>query len=29
MSVIHSNPLKTPIIETDEGLPYFFINDTG
>ena len=26
-SVIHSNPLKIPVIEIQEGLPYFFIND--
>ena len=27
MSVIHSNPLKMPVIEIQEGLPYFFINN--
>ena len=27
--IIHSNPLKMPIIEIHEGLPYFFINDAG
>ena len=29
MSAIHSNPLKMPIIDIHEGLPYFFINDAG
>ena len=29
MSGIHSNPLKMPILEIHEGLPYFFINDAG
>ena len=29
MSAIHSNPLKMPITEIHEGLPYFFINDAG
>ena len=27
MSAIISNPLKMPIIEIHEYLPYFFIND--
>ena len=29
MSAIHSNPLKMPVIDIHEGLPYFFINDAG
>ena len=29
MSAIHSNPLKMPIIDIHEGLPYFFINDAS
>ena len=29
LSAIHSNPLKVPIIEINESLPYFFINDAG
>ena len=29
MSAIHSNPLRMPIIDIHEGLPYFFINDAG
>ena len=29
ISAIHSNPLKMPIIDINEGLPYFFINEAG
>ena len=29
MSAIHSNPLKMPIIDIHECLPYFFINDAS
>ena len=29
MSAINSNTLKMLVIEIHEGLPYFFINDTG
>ena len=29
MSTIHANPLKMPIIDIHEGLPYFFISDAG
>ena len=29
VSVVHLNPLKMPVIETQYGHPYFFINDVG
>ena len=29
MSAMHLNPLKIPITEIHEGLPYFFINNAG
>ena len=29
LSAIHSSPLKVPILEIHESLPYFFINDAG
>ena len=29
MSAIRLNPLKMPVIETQYGYPYFFINNVG
>ena len=29
MPTIDSNPLKMPVVDIQEGLSYFFINDVG
>ena len=29
MPAVHSNPSKMLVVEIQDGLPYFFINDVG